>query len=190
MLRSSMGYTPLHLAMQYEHEEIFDLLVQVYAADQNLRDWSGKKPRQYRANMDTSVSADTFRKIKARKKYVEKESGFLRIGSLNVRVKRTTEAFSNYFLGGQSSDKLLKSWGSADNVHENDKKLMQPPKSGAIKKRKSKREVDYAHSRSTPTTPVQHRSSTISVGSVENYEQQDSDSDTAAGFGAQWQSKM
>ena len=136
-------------------------------------------------------------------------------------MKRTTEAFSNYFLGGQSSDKLLKSWGSADNVHEvsrvaaadavaaataglvtkmiflfelisfqNDKKLMQPPKSGAIKKRKSKREVDYAHSRSTPTTPVQHRSSTISVGSVENYEQQDSDSDTAAGFGAQWQSKM
>lgn len=26
----SQGYTPLHLAMQYEHEDIFDLLVQVY----------------------------------------------------------------------------------------------------------------------------------------------------------------
>lgn len=59
----------------------------------------------------------SFAEIKARKKYVEKESGFLRIGSLNVRVKRTTEAFSNYFLG-QSSEKLLKSWGSADNVHD------------------------------------------------------------------------
>ncbi|KAK6628944.1 hypothetical protein RUM43_002761 [Polyplax serrata] len=127
------------------------------------------------------------KKIKARKKYVEKESGFLRIGSLNVRVKRTTEAFSNYFLG-QSSDKLLKSWGSADNVqNDNDKKLMQPPKSGPIKKRKSKREVDYASSRSTPTTPVQHRSSTNSVGSTGTYEPQDSDSDTAAGFGANWQ---
>ncbi|KAM7359065.1 uncharacterized protein ACRADG_003805 isoform 2-T2 [Cochliomyia hominivorax] len=37
--------------------------------------------------------------IKAKKKpTVEKDSGFLRIGSLNVRVKKTTEAFSN-FLG-------------------------------------------------------------------------------------------
>ncbi|KNC33054.1 hypothetical protein FF38_07159 [Lucilia cuprina] len=33
-----------------------------------------------------------------RKPTVEKDSGFLRIGSLNVRVKKTTEAFSN-FLG-------------------------------------------------------------------------------------------
>ncbi|XP_061389112.1 uncharacterized protein LOC133324283, partial [Musca vetustissima] len=37
--------------------------------------------------------------IKAKRKpSVEKDSGFLRIGSLNVRVKKTTEAFSN-FLG-------------------------------------------------------------------------------------------
>ncbi|XP_017843556.1 uncharacterized protein LOC108600466 isoform X8 [Drosophila busckii] len=37
--------------------------------------------------------------IKARKKHtIEKDLGFLRIGSLNVRVKKTTEAFSN-FLG-------------------------------------------------------------------------------------------
>lgn len=31
------------------------------AADQNLRDWSGKKPRQYQASRDTTISADTFR---------------------------------------------------------------------------------------------------------------------------------
>lgn len=30
-------------------------------ADPNLRDWSGRKPRQYQASQDTSVSADTFR---------------------------------------------------------------------------------------------------------------------------------
>lgn len=58
--------------------------------------------------------------IKARKKHAEKDLGFLRIGSLNVRVKRTTEAFSQ-FLGvasstSNNSDKIHKTWGSADNV--------------------------------------------------------------------------
>lgn len=46
---------------------------------------------------------------------IEKDLGFLRIGSLNVRVKRTTEAFSN-FLGVGSNDKIHKHWGSADNL--------------------------------------------------------------------------
>ena len=59
---------------------------------------------------------------------------------------------------------------------------MPPPKSGPIKKRKSKRENDFSSSRSTPSTPTQNRSSTISVGN----DLQDSDSDTAAGFGANW----
>lgn len=53
--------------------------------------------------------------------HAEKDLGFLRIGSLNVRVKRTTEAFSQ-FLGVATSsassnhEKIHKSWGSADNV--------------------------------------------------------------------------
>lgn len=50
--------------------------------------------------------------------------GFLRIGSLNVRVKKTTEAFSNFLgVGGGSvnpldtmSEKVHKGWGSADNI--------------------------------------------------------------------------
>lgn len=65
---------------------------------------------------------------------LEKES-FLRIGSLNVRVKKTTEAFSNFLGVGatrssayipksardrderRSDDgELLKTWGSADNI--------------------------------------------------------------------------
>lgn len=69
---------------------------------------------------------------------VEKDMKFLRIGSLNVRVKKTTEAFSN-FLGVGSTTALLnqrepqanygsetrdnssniyKNWGSADNVSQ------------------------------------------------------------------------
>lgn len=49
--------------------------------------------------------------------------GFLRIGSLNVRVKKTTEAFSNFLGVGSSSinpidasEKMHKGWGSADNI--------------------------------------------------------------------------
>ncbi|EDW41285.1 GM24639 [Drosophila sechellia] len=42
--------------------------------------------------------------IKARKKHaIEKDLGFLRIGSLNVRVKKTTEAFSNFLGVGNGS---------------------------------------------------------------------------------------
>lgn len=60
--------------------------------------------------------------------------GFLRIGSLNVRVKKTTEAFSNFLGVGSNQhrippnmrssappnsayfDKVHKTWGSADNI--------------------------------------------------------------------------
>lgn len=50
--------------------------------------------------------------------------GFLRIGSLNVRVKKTTEAFSNFLgVGGASinpldsmPEKVHKGWGSVDNI--------------------------------------------------------------------------
>ena len=37
VLRSHGGYTPLHLAAQHGHQGAFDLLVQAYRADANLR---------------------------------------------------------------------------------------------------------------------------------------------------------
>ncbi|KAJ9597642.1 hypothetical protein L9F63_011511 [Diploptera punctata] len=163
--------------MQFGHEEVYNLLVKVYNADPNLRDWSGRKPRQYQASQDTSVSADTFRKIKARKKQSEKDLGFLRIGSLNVRVKRTTEAFSNFLGVGQNSDKLHKTWGSPSDGAEVDRHMMPPPKFAPIKKRRSKRAQDFAVSHSTPSTPPSQPRR--SAG-----EAPDSDSDTACGFGS------
>ncbi|XP_014482375.1 PREDICTED: ankyrin repeat domain-containing protein SOWAHC isoform X2 [Dinoponera quadriceps] len=201
------GYTPLHIAMQFDHENIFNLLVQVYGANQDIRDHSGKKARQYLVSQEAAVSQDTFRK---------KDLGFLRIGSLNVRVKRTTEAFSQ-FLGvatsssnssntaGSNNEKIHKSWGSADNV-QLDQKMMPPPKYAPIKKRRSRRAQDFGPSRgqqatSQPTTPllqgkvsrannqaIQRRpTSTMSVNSVvSNVQQNDSDSDTACGFDSAW----
>ncbi|XP_068083860.1 uncharacterized protein [Anabrus simplex] len=264
------GYTPAHIAMQFGHEAIFNLLVQVYYADPNLRDWSGRKPRQYQTSQDTAVSADTFRseytqpappedeaesssfernrktrrsvsnpgflrksmapttgaikkqprpgpsktnsmilrycncmlwmlsflmhgdgelnvhllcvEIKARKKHSEKDLGFLRIGSLNVRVKRTTEAFSNFLGVGSNSDKLHKTWGSADNIQQVDRRIMPPPKVAPIKKHRSRRPQDFSGSHSTPSTPPSQSRTRHLPG-----QNQDSDSDTACGFGNDWQ---
>ncbi|XP_076622531.1 uncharacterized protein LOC143342480 [Colletes latitarsis] len=192
--------------MQFDHENIFNLLVQVYGANQEIRDYSGKKARQYLVSQEAAVSQDTFRKIKARKKHAEKDLGFLRIGSLNVRVKRTTEAFSQ-FLGVATSsvssnhEKLHKSWGSADNV-QLEQKMMPPPKYAPIKKRRSRRAQDFGSSRdhhaaSQPNTPLlqgkvsrssQHRrpTSTTAAGPVRTQQNNDSDSDTACGFDSAW----
>ncbi|XP_008216662.1 ankyrin repeat domain-containing protein SOWAHC isoform X5 [Nasonia vitripennis] len=166
---SNGGYTPLHIALQFDHENIFNLLVQVYGANQDIRDYSGKKPRQYSVSQKAAVSQDTMRKIKARKKHAEKDLGFLRIGSLNVRVKRTTEAF-NQFLGvttktsSNNSEKIHKTWGSADNLPAD--KMMPPPKYAQIKKRRSRRATDFVSSRSNNQQQQQQCQQTASQPST------------------------
>ncbi|XP_068989888.1 uncharacterized protein [Neodiprion pinetum] len=191
--------------MQFDHENIFNLLVQVYGANQDVRDYSGKKARQYLASQEAAVSQDTFRKIKARKKHAEKDIGFLRIGSLNVRVKRTTEAFSQ-FLGVATSnasatnEKIHKSWGSADNI-QTEHKVMPPPKYAPIKKRRSRRAQDFnSHQSNNNPHPQGHgqvtdppqRGLTQQPPPVTNVEvtssppQNDSDSDNACGFDSAW----
>ncbi|XP_027841396.1 ankyrin repeat domain-containing protein SOWAHD-like [Aphis gossypii] len=180
--KTNGGYTPCHLALQFGHEEIYKILVESYGADPNVRDYSGRKPRQYQTNQDTSLSADTYRKLNARKhKHMEKDLRFLRIGSLNVRVKRTTEAFSNFLGVGHNAEKIHKTWGSADNIQQNDAKRMPPPKSVTIKKRKSKRPQDFLRRASAPAdrSPDKRKSAEVVTG--------DSDSDTACGFGTNWQ---
>nr|XP_037867107.1 ankyrin repeat domain-containing protein SOWAHC isoform X2 [Bombyx mori] len=225
--RSNGGYTPLHIAMQFRHEHVYRLLVEVYDADPNIRDWSGRKPRQYLVHMDTSLSPGSYRKhdsfnlcrtvtapptakvinaynpplSKRDKRYsLQEKEGFLRIGSLNVRVKKTTEAFSNFLGVGatrssaympksarerderRSDDgELHKTWGSADNIQKDDK-LMPPPMSSKVRRRGAtgRRGVGAAHSRSTPSTPDQPRAQ---MGVPE---ERDSDSDSAAGFHSAW----
>ncbi|XP_032527382.2 uncharacterized protein LOC116777782 isoform X2 [Danaus plexippus] len=172
--------------MQFRHENVYRLLVEMYDADPNMRDWSGKKARQYLVHMDTSLSPGSYRK----------KEGFLRIGSLNVRVKKTTEAFSNFLGVGatrtayvhkradverRSDDgELHKSWGSADNIQKDDKS-MPPPLSSKVRRRgASGRRGVASHSRSTPSTPDQPRAQ------IGLNEEGDSDSDTAAGFHSAW----
>ncbi|XP_067646216.1 uncharacterized protein [Eurosta solidaginis] len=102
--------------MQFGRADVFELLCNVYKANRDLVDWSGFKPLDY-SKQSTSVSAATFSKIKAKKKSAgEKDSGFLRIGSLNVRVKKTTEAFSNFL--GVGNGHTLSHAATANRPHQ------------------------------------------------------------------------
>jgi len=182
--KSHGGYTPLHIAAMHNHQEVFDLLVQAYRADANIRDYAGKKPRQYMIVGDTggmglSMSSDTFRQLKDRRKNrtnrMEKNPGILRFGSLSVKVKKTTEAFNNYFRDGNESKPK---WGDSD------VEKMPPPKFAPIKKRKSKRTIDFGRTKSAPVTPTER--SPIKEVIHEAAEENISDSDSEYGFGDKW----
>jgi len=207
-VRSYGGYTPLHLACQFGHQEVFDILVKAYAADANMRDNSGKKPRQYMKSVIGAyglhnLSNDTFRQLKDRRRnrsrqLADKNSGgILRFGSLSVKVKKTTEAFNNYF---NSSDK--KHSNSNSNLSSNDSQpyslptigfgpdedtsasaKMPPPKFAPIKKRRSKRAADFMHiSKASISAPVSQETSPIK----EEDSSRHSDSDGDYGFDSQW----
>ncbi|XP_063607140.1 uncharacterized protein LOC134781806 [Penaeus indicus] len=189
MILSLQGYTPLHIAAMYNRTEVFDLLVH-YGADLNMRDYSGKKPRTYNTIAST-VSHDTQKRIIQRRNSVKEAAGFLRIGSLNVKVRKTTEAFNN-LLSREVESKLHRSWGSSDSIPDADKesKSMPPPKFGPIKKRKTKRDRDFVASRPVSAypalAPTEETTSTSSTASTVPPINADSDSDSAYGFGSEW----
>lgn len=187
--RSHGGYTPLHIAAQTGNQEVFDLLIQAYRADANLRDYSGKKPRQYlqetgALGMSLSLSSDTFRQLKdGRKTRVsrgEKNTGLLKFGSLSVKVKKTTDAFNNYF-NGESK----KGCANDASPFKEDTAIMPPPKFAPIKKRKSKRTVDFGRTKSAPVTPIE-RSPVKEVIPEIREDDGSIDSDSEYGFGNTW----
>jgi hypothetical protein len=65
-----------------------------------------------------------------------------------------------------------------------DRHMMPPPKFAPIKKRRSKRAQDFAMSHSTPSTPPSEPRTSSAEAVL------DSDSDTACGFGSNWQSTV
>merc|ERR1712083_291927 len=109
--------------------------------------------------LSLSMSNDTFRTLKDRRKHrtsrMEKNPSILRFGSLSVKVKKTTEAFNNYFGSGNGSETKLK-WEN----NNGDKEKMPPPK--------------FA-----PVTPVER--SPVKEVIVEEREELGSDSDSEYG---------
>lgn len=105
----------------------------------------------------------------------------LRFGSISVKVKKTTEAFNNYFNSHSSSNSNSGSNGKFGGQPDSQK--MPPPKFAPIKKRKSKRTIDFGLSRSAPTTPVGKPPVAAVIPEVE---ERGSDSDSEFGFGNTW----
>lgn len=70
-------------------------------ADPNVRDWSGRKPRQYQTNQDiTSLSADTYRSEYARPEKLSAAAKLLLFSSLprpKRRVKKNAQLSSLSF---------------------------------------------------------------------------------------------
>ncbi|KAL6048010.1 hypothetical protein STEG23_036131 [Scotinomys teguina] len=61
-VRSSCGYTPLHLAAIHGHQGVIKLLVQRLASRVNVRDHSGKKPWQY---LNSNATGETWQLLGA-----------------------------------------------------------------------------------------------------------------------------
>ena len=102
-----------------------------------------------------------------------------------LQVKKTTEAFNNYFNSSSNSSSSHNS-SSHNNPRWQDKdsQKMPPPKFAPIKKRKSKRTIDFGLSRSAPTTPVGKPPAAAAIPEVN--EERGSDSDSEFGFGNSW----
>jgi hypothetical protein len=62
----------------------------VSGGDTNLRDYSGKKPRQYQISQDTSVSADTFRSKSRLKSSPSAPMAQANTSSVHTLLKRYT----------------------------------------------------------------------------------------------------
>ncbi|XP_069946370.1 uncharacterized protein [Cherax quadricarinatus] len=174
----------------FNRTEVFDLLVH-YGGDLNTRDYSGKKPRSYNTIAST-VSHDTQKRIIQRRNSVKEAAGFLRIGSLNVKVRKTTEAFNN-LLSRDVEARLHRTWGSSDSLPDAEKesKSMPPPKFGPIKKRKTKKDRDFVQTRPVSAYSALAPADDISphtamMPSMMPSMNADSDSDSAYGFGSEW----
>lgn len=168
-VKSHGGYTPLHLAYMFNQHHIAELL-RAYGADANVRDNSGRKPCQYlKGGVPQPVRATVVsgsKSIPQPSRSLEKDLGFMRMGSFNSRVKRTAAVLTNPF-GVQK----LKPWGSADSVADGAAPCMAPPKS-MVKKKKSKKVIDFPSSSSMDSVK-----SRLSMTPKE-----ESDSDSVYGF--------
>jgi len=143
---------------------------------------------------------------------IEKETAsFLRIGSLNVRVKKTTEAFNNLMTSAgiasgiasgsaKMQDRLNKPWGSVDNLQTNaaptvELQIMGPPKQTAAKKKRPIRDTAPFISLPLQNHQMQMQMQmqmqhdhffTSQPPLIENKEEYETDSDSAYGFGNGW----
>ncbi|VDI29603.1 Hypothetical predicted protein [Mytilus galloprovincialis] len=119
------GYTALHLAAMHGHENIIELLVQTYKADSNIRDYSGKKAKQYLRNSASTKAQQLLltRRLGSTSAAVSGRSlddSFTRTASF--RKSNRARALSSLILSKSSNMKnamFRSTWtGSADNIED------------------------------------------------------------------------
>ncbi|GIY49394.1 uncharacterized protein CDAR_600771 [Caerostris darwini] len=165
--RFPLGYTPLHIAAMFGHEEIMEVLINTYGADSSMRDYSGKRPLHYLPKTQAERFITLFPSLsfpillcgKTAAGKGDKEPSLMRMGSLNSKVKKPSVLSAS----GRAITRM-KSWGSADNIPDRAMNLMPPPKTFP-KKKKSRKHTDI-------------------IGLSENWRGRtpDSDSDSATGL--------
>ncbi|CAG0915884.1 unnamed protein product [Notodromas monacha] len=106
--KTCSGYTALHLAAQFNRDDFYQVLLGELGADASMRDFSGRKPHQYRQKQEASISANVLSRINVRKTQhqLTRDQKLNRFGSINVRVKKTAEAL-NHIIGGNSIARIL-----------------------------------------------------------------------------------
>ncbi|KAL5020899.1 hypothetical protein ScPMuIL_000054 [Solemya velum] len=122
------GYTPLHIAAMQGHEDLIELLVQVYKADSNIRDYSGKKAKQY-LRSDASTRAQQLLLSRKLGSNLTKsmDDSFMRTSSF--RKSNRARAISSLI---QASPSVMRQsmfrtdWGSAEHIGE---ERLEPPNS-------------------------------------------------------------
>jgi len=142
-IRSHGGYTPLHLAAMHKRKSVYEILISTYKANRTLRDYNGKKAEDYWPRTQTGTQASNTVTQRPSRRNIRRNSdkevaGFLRLGSFNVKVRKTTE--SHHSSSKSKATKLHKGWGSADNLPETmDKAMMPPPKTFSVHKSQKQR---------------------------------------------------
>ncbi|XP_060074551.1 ankyrin repeat domain-containing protein SOWAHA-like [Ylistrum balloti] len=180
------GYTPLHLASMHGHEQIIELLVQTFKADPNIRDFSGKKAKQYLPNSASTKAQQMLLSRRLGASLVSSRSlddSFLRSTSFRKsnRAKAITSLIQTTSAGMRKA-MLRTSWqGSAENMASDRSRGLRsrspsstPPGSAGPSPQTPRRGVSAGDLMPPPTAPVRrsrhHQDRTGSRESLEDEE--------------------
>lgn len=159
-IRTNGGYTPLHVAAMHGKENIIRDLVQYYEADINLRDYSGRKARNYLKH-DSSQSI---------KRMLEATPSVL-----DVDLSQNTTKFTNHSLSSSNSVPSIKKDLTLENLKkENIEEIVKKKKrtlsiTQSFKHRRKTliEKRSTINGRDSPVSPRKQRSTTDIHNGVE-----------------------
>ncbi|XP_045191908.2 uncharacterized protein LOC123548589 isoform X4 [Mercenaria mercenaria] len=127
------GYTPLHLAAIQGHEGIIELLTKTYYADANIRDYSGKKAKQYLSNSASSRAQQLLvsSKLSSKSGNEKSDNGFMRnSGSRRSNRESAIKSLIRASTGAMKQTVMRSGWGSSEDVI-NEKTPKSSPRNSA-----------------------------------------------------------